>query len=354
MSRQAGATNVFAERASNRPYLEIVPDRKRIARYGIKLADVQRIIMTGIGGMNIGTVIEGRQRFPIRVRYSRELRDNVEAIRRLPVPSPSGVQVPLQEIADIRKVPGPAMIQSENTLTYSRVFINIDPKVVGTVDFVERGKKVLGEMIERGELELPAGYYISWSGQYEAELEARNRLLLVLPLVLLLILFILYTTFKSAWSVALVATSLPVSLMGGVLLLFFFGYNFSVAVWVGFIALFGVATDNAVVLVKTLDNLFREKAAATIQAIREDVIEGSLLRVRPIVMTNATTIIALIPILFLSGSGSEVMRPMATPTIGGLVTATLSNLILVPVLYAWVRERKLRKEQAVHEREAAK
>jgi Cu(I)/Ag(I) efflux system membrane protein CusA/SilA len=277
------------------------------------------------------------------------LRDNVEALKRILVPTPSGAQIPLTQLAVLKKVYGPTMIGSENGLTYARVFVSVDPKVVGLVDFVELAQeKVQEEIIDAGRL--PPGYYITWSGQYEAEVEARKRLQVALPVALSIILILLYMAFNSFSSLAVVTTGLPISLTGGVILLYVLGFNMSVAVWVGFIALFGVATDNAVVLVSCLDGLCRKNRPQTVQELRNVVIQGGLLRVRPCIMTTMTTILALIPVMFLTGTGSEVMKPMASPTIGGLVTATLSNLLLVPVIYAWLKERRLSKTEEDEDR----
>ncbi len=335
-----GAISPYAERVDKRPYFEIDIDRQEVARYGINLGDVQDVIMTAIGGMNLTTVIEGRERYPVRVRYMRELRDNVEALQRVLVPAPSGAQIPLAQLAQLRKTEGPAKIGSENALTYARVFVRVDPKAVGLVDFVKIARnKVKEELIDKDKL--PPGYYIAWSGQYEAELEASKRLQVALPVALFTIFILLYMAFKSFSSLMVVATGLPISLMGGIVFLYLADYNMSVAVWVGFIALFGVATDNAVVLVSYLDNLFSEKKAHTLEEIRGLVVQGGIARVRPCMMTTMTTILALIPVMLLTGAGSEIIKPMASPTIGGLVTATLSNLILVPVIYCWLKEREL-------------
>jgi len=189
---------------------------------------------------------------------------------------------------------------------------------------------------------LPSGYYISWSGQFESEMESRRKLIPSLIICMAVIIVILYMAFKNFNSLLILLTGLPLSLMGGIILLFFLNFKFSTAVWVGFIALFGVATDNAVVLLSALDDLFKKKVPKSIEEIRRVVIEGGLLRIRPAIMTATTTILALLPVMLSSGTGSEFMKPMASPTVGGLITATLSNLILVPVLYCWVQERKLR------------
>lgn len=339
-----GAISPYAERTSNRPYFEIEIDREKAARYGIKVGDIQHIIMTAIGGMNLTTTVEGRERYPVRVRYMRELRDTPEALNRIFIPAAGGEHIPLAQIAELKQVPGPAVINSENTLTYARVFVNVDQSRVGLVDFVKHAQKAVQGKIKSGEIKLPSGYFISWSGQFESEMESRKRLIPSLIICLAIIIILLYVAFKNFSILLILSTGLPVSLMGGIILLFLLGFRFSTAVWVGFIALFGVATDNAVVLLSTLEDLFKKKTPKTIEDIRGLVIEGGLLRVRPAMMTTATTIIALMPVMLSTGTGSEIMKPMASPTVGGLVTATLSNLILVPVLYCWIKERQFRKQ----------
>ena len=344
VSGVAGAVSPYAERVSSRPYFEIEIDRQAAARYGIKVGDIQQIIMTAIGGMNLTTTVEGRERYPVRVRYLRELRDSPEALKRVFVPTPSGEQIPLAQLARLKKVPGPAVVNSENTLTYARIFVNVNQDKAGLVDFVKNAQKAVDSRIKSGDLKLPTGYFISWSGQFESELESRKRLVPSLIIALSVILMLLYVAFKKFSTLLILSTGLPVSLMGGIILLFILGFKFSTAVWVGFIALFGVATDNAVVLISCLDDLFRQKAPKTIEEIRQTVIEGGLLRVRPAMMTTMTTIIALMPVMISTGTGSEIMKPMASPTVGGLVTATLSNLILVPVLYCWNKEMEFKRK----------
>ncbi|NQS90195.1 efflux RND transporter permease subunit, partial [Patescibacteria group bacterium] len=339
-----GAVSPYAERTSNRPYFEIEIDREKVARYGVKVGDIQHIIMTAIGGMNLTTTVEGRERYPVRVRYLRELRDSPEALERIFIPTPGGEHIPLTQVATLKRVPGPAVINSEDTQTYARVFVNVNQDKIGLIDFVNEAQKAVKEKIDSGDLKLPQGYFISWSGQFESEMESRKKLLPSLIIALAVILMLLYVAFKNFSSLAILSTGIPVSLMGGIILLFILGFKFSTAVWVGFIALFGVATDNAVVLLSTLDDLFRKKVPKTVKDIRQTVIEGGLLRVRPAMMTTTTTIIALIPVMLSTGTGSEIMKPMASPTVGGLVTATLSNLILVPVLYCWLKEIQLKKE----------
>jgi len=328
-----GARNPYAERIGNKPYVEIDINREEAARYGVKVGDIQHLIMTAVGGMDITTTVEGRERYPVRIRYLRELRDSFEALKKIFVPTPSGAQVPLSLLANIRKVEGPAKIAGENTLPYVRVFVDVDTDKVGVVDFVNQAQKVVRE-----KLDLPTGYYISWSGQYEYEMQARQRLMIVLPICVFIIFLLLYMKFKSFSAALILVFSLPFAFIGGIWLQYILGFKFSTAVWVGYIALFGVAVEDGVVMIDFLVQYARKR-----QSFIEDVIRAALLRIRPIVMTTATTILALIPILLSTGAGSEIMKPIATPTVGGMVTATVLNLILVPVIFAWVAQSRMKK-----------
>jgi Cu(I)/Ag(I) efflux system membrane protein CusA/SilA len=341
VSTVKGAASVYAERIGNRPYFEIEINREQIARYGVNLGTVQDIIAMAIGGMNITQTVEGRERYPVRVRYMRDFRDSPESLADLLMPTPGGAHVPMGLLVNFRKTLGPAMIQSENTVPYFRVFINVDQDLVGLVDFVRDAQRAVEDNITSGDLEIPSGYYMSWSGQFESEAEARNRLAVVLPICLAVILLLLYMAFHDVSSVFIVALGLPFALVGGVIPLFLLGFKFSTAVWVGFIALFGVATDNAVVLMAVFRNIFEGKKPLNRDEVRGMVIEGGLLRVRPILMTVLTTVLALIPIMFFTSAGAEVIKPMASPIIGGLMSATFANLILVPVLYSWIKERQI-------------
>jgi Cu(I)/Ag(I) efflux system membrane protein CusA/SilA len=324
-----GARNPYAERIGNKPYIEVEIDREAAARYGVRVGDIQHLIMTAIGGMNITTTVEGRERYPIRIRYPRELRDSVDSLERVYIPTPSGAQVPLSQVASVNKVEGPAKISGENTLPYVRVFIDVNTDEVGVVDFVRQAQKIVSERID-----LPSGYYISWSGQYEYEIQARNRLMVVVPICVFVIFLLLYIKFNRFAAALLLILSLPFSFVGGIWLQYILGFKFSTAVWVGYIALFGVAVEDGVVMVDFLVKSVKKGGHTT-----EEIVKAGLLRVRPIVMTTATTILALIPILLSTGAGSEIMKPIATPTVGGMVTATLLNLILVPVLFAWTTKK---------------
>ncbi|MCA9405945.1 MAG: efflux RND transporter permease subunit [Candidatus Omnitrophica bacterium] len=352
VSKVDGAVTPYAERVGGRPYFEMEINREEAARYGIHVQDIQDLVMSGVGGMNITTTVEGRERYPVRVRYMRELRDNPEALKRIFVPTrwkwakgPKPAQIPLAQLVEFKKVPGPSMILSENTMPYARVFVGVDQSKVGLVDFVENAKGAVKKAINEERLKMPPGYFINWSGQFESEMESRKRLIPSMMIALMVILILLYIAFKDFKVLGILTAVLPISLTGGIILLFMLNFRFSTAVWVGFIALFGVATDNAVVLLSTLENLFKERLPKTVEEIRKTVVDAGLMRVRPAMMTTMTTIIALLPVMFSSGTGSEIMKPMAAPTVGGLITATLANLILVPVLYSWVKERELKKEK---------
>lgn len=329
-----GARNPYAERIGNKPYIEIDIDREEAARYGVKVGDIQHLVMTAIGGMNITTTVEGRERYPVRIRYMRELRDHFEGLKRIFVPTPGGAQIPLSQVARIIRVEGPAKISGENTLPYVRVFVDVDTDKVGVVDFVREAQQVVGQ-----ELDLPSGYYISWSGQYEYEMQARRRLMIVVPICIFVIFMLLTMKFKRLSAALILIFSLPFAFVGGIWLQYILGFKFSTAVWVGYIALFGVAVEAGVVMMDFLVEYARKGTDLV-----ENTIQAALLRVRPIIMTTATTIIALIPIMVSTGTGSEIMKPIATPTVGGMVTATILNLILVPVIFNWVLKTRIARE----------
>jgi Cu(I)/Ag(I) efflux system membrane protein CusA/SilA len=287
--------------------------------------------------------IEGRQRFPVRVRYAAQYRDSVEALRSILVAAPSGAQMPLGQLAEIRQVAGPAMISSENGLLVVTVLLNVRGRDVGS--FVEEARRVVKETIP-----LPKGSYIEWSGQYENEARARERLRIVVPVVLLVIYLLLYMTYGSFVEAAQVLLAVPFGLAGGIYLLYALGYNFSVAVWVGFIALFGTAVQTAVVMVIYLDEAVVRKrqdlgGRLTRPALLEAVTEGALLRLRPKVMTVTTVVASLLPIMWSHSTGAEVMKPLATPVLGGMVSSLMLVLIVTPVVFVWLRERELRRQE---------
>jgi Cu(I)/Ag(I) efflux system membrane protein CusA/SilA len=337
--RVSGASNVYPEQVTSGQYLNIDVDRAAAARYGIGVGDVQQVVETAVGETTLTTTIEGRQRFPVRVRYAPSYRTDAEALGRVLVASPGGAQVPLSQLARIEHARGPAMISSENGLLLATVLLNVQGRDVG--GFVEEARAAVAR-----DVPLPAGYYIGWSGRWENQARARDRLQLVLPLVLLVIFVLLYFTYHSLLEAAHVLLAVPFALTGGVYLLWLLGYNFSVAVWVGFIALFGTAVQTGVVMVIYLEEAVQRKQRAmggtlTRAALREAVMEGALLRLRPKVMTVSTVIAGLLPIMWSTSVGAEVMKPLATPVLGGMVSSLLHVLIVTPVIFLSIRERRL-------------
>ena len=340
LHRIPGAVDLYAERITGAPYLEIKTNREAAARYGIKVGEVQDVIETAIGGKNLTTVIDGRQRLPVRVRYSRDFREDPETLRRVLVTASNGAQIPLGELADIRLVMGPTMISSENGLLRGTVLMNVRARDVG--GFVADAQRAVARQVK-----MPPGYYIEWSGQYENEISARKRLQLVIPIVFLIIFLLLYKTYNSFREASHVILAVPFALSGGVFLLKMLGYNFSVAVWVGFIALFGTAVQTGVVMVIYLKEAVARKTTAegmlTVASLREAVMEGALLRLRPKVMTVSTIVAGLLPIMWSTRTGAEVMKPLATPVLGGMVSSLLHVLIVTPVIFTWLREREIRR-----------
>jgi len=336
----AGAADLYAERITGAPYLEIHINRSAAARYGINVGDAQDVIESAIGGKNLTYTIEGRQRFPVRVRYARDFREDLESMKDVLVAAPGGAQIPLKDLADIGIVMGPSMITSENGLLRGSVLMNVRGRDVG--GFVEQAKKVVADRVS-----MPPGYYVEWSGQYENQIRAKERLQIVIPIVLLIIFVLLTMTYHSAKEALHVVLAVPFALTGGIFLLKFLGYNFSVAVWVGFIALFGTAVQTGVVMVIYLEEAVRRKIASvgelTIAGLHEAVMEGALLRLRPKVMTVATVVAGLLPIMWSTRTGAEVMKPLATPVLGGMVSSLLHVLIVTPLIFTILRERELKR-----------
>jgi Cu(I)/Ag(I) efflux system membrane protein CusA/SilA len=340
-----GAANVSPEPLTGQPYIDIKIDRQAAARYGIDVETIQQVIDTGVGETNLTVTIEGRRRFPVRVRYAPEFRRSPEALGQLIVPAPNGAQIPLAQLATIRSVDGASMIPSENGLLRGTVLLNVRGRDVG--GFVEDAKRILSERVK-----LPAGYYFEWSGQYENQVRARERLQLVVPVVLFVIFVMLYFTYKSFIEAAHVLMAVPFALTGGVYLLWALGYNFSVAVWVGFIALFGTAVQTGMVMVIYLNEAVERKRAEaggrlTREDLKEAVVEGAVLRLRPKVMTVSTVVAGLLPIMWSASAGAEVMKPLATPVLGGMISSLLHVLIVTPVIFYWLRERELKRHAAI-------
>jgi copper/silver efflux system protein len=342
VSRVPGAVDLYAERITGAPYLEIETDRAAAARYGINVGDVQDVIETAVGGKSLTTAIDGRQRLPISVRYASDFRDTPEALRNVLVTASTGAQIPLTQVASVRVVMGPSMISSENGLLRGSVLLNVRGRDVGS--FVEQAQRAVAR-----EVKLPSGYYVEWSGQYENQLSARRRLMLVIPAVFIIMSVLLYKIYDSLKEALHVMLAVPFALTGGIFLLKILGYNFSVAVWVGFIALFGTAVQTGVVMVIYLEEAVARKRAATgeltVQGLHEAVMEGALLRLRPKVMTVSTVAAGLLPLMWSSRTGAEVMKPLATPVLGGMVSSLLHVLIVTPVIFTWLREWEIRRKR---------
>jgi len=356
------ASAVIADRIVGKPYLEIDIDREAIARYGLTIRDVQDVIEVAVGGNAITTTVEGRERYPVRVRYLRELRDDTESLERVLVAAPDGAQIPLAQVANINFVRGPQAIKSEDTFLVGYVLFDKKPDRA-EVDVVEEAQQYLKEKIDTGELVLPAGVSYVFSGNYENQVRAAKTLSVVLPLSLFIIFLLLYLQFRSALTTGLVFAGIFLAWSGGFLLLWFYAQpwfldvtvlgidmrdlfniqavNMSVAIWVGFLALFGIASDDGVVIATYLDQSFKRLKLDSVAAIREATVEAGQRRIRPCLMTTATTILALIPVLTSSGRGSDVMIPMAIPVFGGMAIE-LMTLFLVPVLYCWLGEIRLK------------
>ena len=334
-----GASNVYPEQVTSGQYLNIEVDREAAARYGVGVGDIQQVIQTAIGETALTLTIEGRERYPVRVRYAPEYRADSQALGRVLIAAPNGAQIPLAQVARIENQHGPAMISSENGLLLATVLLNVQGRDVG--GFVEEARTRVAR-----DVALPAGYYISWSGRWENQERARARLQIVLPMVLLVIFVLLYLTYRSVVEAAHVLLAVPFALTGGVYLLWLLGYNFSVAVWVGFIALFGTAVQTSVVMVIYLEEAVEKRrrdlgGTLTRTALRDAVMEGALLRLRPKVMTVSTVIAGLLPIMWSTRVGAEVMKPLATPVLGGMISSLAHVLLVTPVIFFWLRERQL-------------
>jgi Cu(I)/Ag(I) efflux system membrane protein CusA/SilA len=334
------ARSVFSERVSQGYYINVEPDRAEAARYGLTIDDIQTVVASGIGGENIAENVEGRERYPINVRYARDFRNDLEQMRGVLVATASGAQIPLGQVARISFSRGPAMIRDEDGVLTGYVYIDLKDANYG--GFVAEANKLLRER-----LRLPANYSFQWSGEYEFEQRARERLKVILPAVLFLIFLLLYLVFHSVAETLVLLFPTVYALTGGLLLQWLLGYNFSVAVWVGYIALFGIAVETGVVMVVYLHAAFEEHTRSGAPLTKADlesaVIEGAVQRLRPKLMTVAAVLASLAPILWSSGIGSDVMKPIAAPIVGGMITSTIHVLILVPVFFLAMKERGLRK-----------
>ncbi len=332
--------SIFAERVSQGFYLNIEVNRTEAARYGLTVADVQLAVTSGIGGEMVAENVEGRERYPVIVRYNRDFRDNVEELRRVLIATPSGAQIPISEVAKISFSRGPSMIRDEDGTLTGYVYIDLNTKDYG--GFVTQASTLLKQ-----KLALPPGFTYKWSGEYEFELRAKQRLQAILPIVFFVIFLLLYMVFHSVTEAAVLIFPTIYALTGGLILQRLLGYNFSVAVWVGYIALFGIAVETGVVMVVYLHEALNHRLASGVplqhQDIEAAVIEGAVQRLRPKLMTVSVVLASLIPILWETGVGSDVMKPIAAPIVGGMITSTIHVLILVPVFFALMKERALRR-----------
>jgi Cu(I)/Ag(I) efflux system membrane protein CusA/SilA len=332
--------SVFAERVSQGFYINVEVNRPEAAKYGLTIADVQQAVESGIGGMNVAENVEGRSRYPINVRYQRDFRDNVGELSRVLIATPSGAQIPISEVAKISFSRGPAMIRDEDGQLTGYVYIDLNTTDYG--GFVDQASKLL-----RQKLQLPAGYTYQWSGEYEFQLRAKERMKIILPVVFFVIFLLLYMVFHNLTEAMVLIFPTFYAMTGGLILQWLLGYNFSVAVWVGYIALFGIAVEAGVVMVvylhESLDKRIALDRPLTEVDIHEAAIEGAVHRLRPKLMTVCAVLASLIPILWASGIGSDVMKPIAAPMVGGMITSTIHVLILVPVFFVLMKERALRR-----------
>jgi Cu(I)/Ag(I) efflux system membrane protein CusA/SilA len=332
--------SAFAERVSQGFYVNVEVNRPEAAKYGLTIADVQQAVESGIGGMNVAENIEGRRRYPINVRYQRDFRDNIEEVSRVLLATPSGTQIPISEVARVSFSRGPAMLRDEDGQLTGYVYIDLDTSDYG--GFVKEASDML-----RQRLKLPAGYTYHWSGEYEFQLRAKERLKVILPVVFFVIFLLLYMVFHSVTEAMVLIFPTFYAMTGGLILQWLLGYNFSVAVWVGYIALFGIAVETGVVMVvylhESLDKRIASGRPLTDADIREAAIEGAVQRLRPKLMTVSAVLASLIPILWASGIGADVMKPIAAPMVGGMITSTVHVLILVPVFFVLMKERALRR-----------
>ncbi len=333
-----GTLSVFPEKTMGGNYLDFVIDRREAARYGLTIGDVQDVIMSAIGGMNVTQTVEGLERYPVNVRYGRELRDNVTDLRRVLISTPTGAQIPIGQVAEMVIKKGPPGIKSENARRTAWIYVDLKNIDVGT--YVKNAKEVVNERIK-----FPAGYTLVWSGQYEYMQRAQQRLRLVVPVTLLIIFLLLYLNFRNFAESLMVMLSLPFSLVGGVWLMYLLGYNFSVAVGVGFIALAGVAAEIGIIMLTYLDRAYQRRVLDGLMRHKGDldiaIQEGTAMRLRPIIMTMTAIIAGLLPIMWGSGTGSEVMQRIAAPMVGGMLTTTALSLLVVPTLYFLWRGRSL-------------
>ncbi|WP_258954426.1 efflux RND transporter permease subunit [Cycloclasticus pugetii] len=331
-------TSAFGDRAVGGYYLDINIDRERAARYGLVISDVQDVIQSAIGGMNITETVEGLERYPVNLRYPRGLRDDLETLKRVLIPTPTGVQIPLTMVADIEYQRGPPVIKSEDARPNAWIYVDISTSDIG--GFVTKAKRVLAENVT-----IPAGYTLTWSGQFEYMERAAARLRIVAPVTLLIIFLLLYFNFRNIIEPIVVMMSIPFGLVGGIWLIYINGYNMSVAVAVGFIALAGMAAEIGVLVLSFIDAEVSKRRSISntrlsVEEIKDAVFYATSKRVRPVAMTAISTMVGLIPIMISSGTGSDVTHRIAAPMLGGMLTVTILNLLVLPVVYSFILQRQ--------------
>ena len=342
-----GTLSVFADKANNGRYITVDINRIKAARLGLTIKDIQTVVGSAIGGLNISESVEGLERYPINIRYPQVTRDSVETIKLLPVIAKNGAQIPLGDVADIRYETGPPMIKSENARLNGWVFVDISDRDIGS--YVEEAKQYLQD-----NLQLPAGYSLAWSGQFEYLIRAKERMTVVVPMTLMIIIVLLYLNFKNFADVMMILGALPMALVGGIWLLYILDFNFSVAVWIGFIALAGVAAETGVIMLVYLKNAWEERLChahsinrdVTYDELIDAIVEGALLRIRPKIMTVTAIIAGLLPIMLTTGTGSEVMQRIAAPMIGGMISATLLTLLIIPAIFLLYHGHVLKRQKS--------
>ena len=343
-----GTSSVFAERVMGGNYIEFDIRRDDIARYGLTIGEVQEVIEVALGGMPLTTTVEGLERYAINLRYDRDFRENLDALKEIVVPTPTGAQIPLGQLADLKVVRAPMGIKSEDAVPNAWIYVDVKSSDIGS--YVQNAQRAVNDAITRGVIKVPDGYNILWSGQYEYMLNAQKRLMLVVPATLLLIVLIIYLNTKSFIKTAIVLLAVPFSLVGAFWALYLLDYNLSVAVWVGIIALAGLDAETGVVMLLYLDLAYekwkKEGKLLTVIDLRDAIYHGAVKRVRPKAMTACVIIAGLMPILWSHGAGADVMKRIATPMVGGVITSTLMELLVYPAIYFLWRSRGLSRKQA--------
>jgi Cu(I)/Ag(I) efflux system membrane protein CusA/SilA len=341
-----GIKDLYVEPITGGKYIDIDIKRNEIGRYGLTVDDVNLVVESALGGMKLTTTIEGRQRFSVNARYGQDFRNNLQALKRLQVQTMDFGPIPLEAVADIKISDGPPMINSENAMLRGTVLFNVRERDLGST--VEEAQKKLNEMVTK----LPKGYFMEWSGQWENQIRASRTLKMIMPIVIVIIFMVLYFTYHSFKEALVTMVTVPFALIGGVFMVYFYGVNLSVAVAVGFIALFGMAIETAMLMTIYLNEAMQnmvakhgnDKATLSNAIIREFVIEGAAKRLRPKLMTVCVGLFGLIPILWSTGVGSDIMRPITIPLIGGTISSTIYVLLITPVIFEMIKERELKRK----------